>query len=71
VPAVAQQREVVIGMLYLLSGPPALAGLDEKHVHELFADVVNGKDPMIPGAFYQQLKGLPGVPGGARLPDRK
>ena len=57
----------MIGMLYPLSGPTASAGLDEKHVYELFADMVNGKEPMIPGAFYQQLKGLPGFPGGARL----
>jgi branched-chain amino acid transport system substrate-binding protein len=65
--APAQQREVVVGLLYPLSGPTASAGVDEKHVFELFADMVNGKEPMIPGAFYQKLKGLPGVPGGARL----
>jgi branched-chain amino acid transport system substrate-binding protein len=29
--------------------------------------MVNGKEPMLPGAFYQRLKGLPGIPGGARL----
>jgi branched-chain amino acid transport system substrate-binding protein len=66
-PADAQQREVVLGMLYPLSGPAASAGVDEKHVYELFADMVNGKEPMLPGAFYQRLKGLPGFPGGARL----
>jgi branched-chain amino acid transport system substrate-binding protein len=67
VPATAQPKEVVIGLIYPLSGPTASAGIDEKHVYELFADMVNGKEPMIPGAFYQQLKGLPGIPGGARL----
>jgi branched-chain amino acid transport system substrate-binding protein len=66
-PAIAQSKEVVIGLLYPLSGPTASAGIDEKHVYELFADMVNGKEPMIPGAFYQQLRGLPGFPGGARL----
>ena len=66
-PAPAQQKEVVIGLLYPLSGPTASAGIDEKYVYELFADMVNGKEPMIPGAFYQQMKGLPGIPGGARL----
>ena len=66
-PASAQQKEVVIGMLYPLSGPTASGGLDEKHAFELFADMVNGKEPMIPGAFYQKLKGLSGLPGGARL----
>ena len=66
-PAGAQQKEVVIGMLYPLSGPTASGGLDEKHAYELFADMVNGKEPMIPGPFYQKLKGLTGFPGGARL----
>ena len=66
-------KEVVIGFLYPLSGPTASAGLatsagvDEKHSYELFADMVNGQEPMLPGAFYQRLKGLPGIPGGARL----
>ena len=67
VPLGAQPKEVVIGLLYPLSGPAASAGVDEKHAFELFADMVNGKEPMLPGAFYQQLKGLPGFPGGARL----
>ncbi len=66
-PATTQPKEVVIGVIYPLSGPTASAGIDEKHVYELFADMVNGKEPMIPRAFYQQLKGLPGIPGGARL----
>src|SRR3970040_2044286 len=63
----AQSREVVIGLLYPLSGPTASAGIDEKHVYELVGDMGNGKEPMLPGAFYQKLKGLPGVGGGARL----
>ena len=67
VPAAAQQKEVVIGLLYPLSGPTASAGVDEKHIYELFADMVNGKEPMVPGAFYQKLKGLSGFSGGARL----
>lgn len=67
VPAAAQQKEVVIGLLYPLSGPTASAGVDEKHVYELFADMVNGKEAMLPGAFYQKLKGLSGFAGGARL----
>jgi branched-chain amino acid transport system substrate-binding protein len=66
-PASAQPKEVVIGLMYPLSGPTATAGIDEKHVYEVFADMVNGKEPMLPGAFYQKLRGLPGVGGGARL----
>ena len=65
IPLGAQPKEVVIGLLYPLSGPAASAGVDEKHAFELFADMVNGKEPMLPGAFYQQLKdraqALPGV----------
>ena len=57
-PALAQQKEVVIGLLYPLSGPTASAGIDEKHVFELFADMVNGKEPMLPRPFYQKLKGM-------------
>jgi branched-chain amino acid transport system substrate-binding protein len=66
-PAAASPKEVVVGLLYPLSGPAAAAGIDEKHAFELFADMVNGKTPMLPGAFYQRLKGLPGVRGGAGL----
>jgi branched-chain amino acid transport system substrate-binding protein len=66
-PAAAQPKEVVIGLLYPLSGPTASAGVDEKHVYEIFADMVNGKEPMLPGPLYQKLKGLPGIGGGARL----
>jgi len=66
-PVVAQPREVIVGLLYPLSGPTASAGIDEKHVFELFADMVNGKEPMLPGAFYQKLRGLPGVGGGSQL----
>ena len=29
--------------------------------------MVNGKEPMIPGAFYQKLKGMSGLPGGAKV----
>src|SRR5262249_17440531 len=65
--AAAQPKDVVIGLLYPLSGPTAAAGIDERHAFELFADMVNGKTPMLPGAFYQKLKGLPGFSGGARL----
>ncbi len=39
-------REIVIGLLYPLSGPTASAGIDEKDGFELFADMVNGKEPM-------------------------
>jgi hypothetical protein len=66
-PAAAQPEEVVIGLPHPPSGPTASAGLDEKHVYELFADMVNGKEPMIPAAFYRHLKGPAGLPRGARL----
>jgi branched-chain amino acid transport system substrate-binding protein len=66
-PAAAQPKEVVIGIIYPMSGPSASAGVDDKHVFELFADMVNGKEAMLPGPFYARLKGLPGVGGGARV----
>ncbi|HEV8673560.1 MAG TPA: ABC transporter substrate-binding protein [Methylomirabilota bacterium] len=66
-PASAQPKEVVVGIIYPMSGPSASAGVDDKHVFELFADMVNGKEPMLPAPFYQKLKGLPGVGGGARV----
>jgi branched-chain amino acid transport system substrate-binding protein len=66
-PASARQAEVVVGLLYPLTGPTAWAAIDERHAFELFADMVNGKEAMPPGRFYQNLQGLRGVGGGARL----
>jgi branched-chain amino acid transport system substrate-binding protein len=66
-PAAAPRREVVIGLLYPLSGPTAPAAIAAKHAFELVADMVNGAEPMLPGASYQKLRGLSGFPGGARL----
>ena len=60
---VAQQKEVVIGLLYPLSGPAASAGVDEKHVYELFADMVNGKEPMLPAPSTSSSRACPGSPG--------
>jgi branched-chain amino acid transport system substrate-binding protein len=66
-PVSAGPKEVVVGLLYPLTGPTAWAAIDERHVFELFADMVNGKAPMPPAAFYQSVQGLRGVGGGARL----
>ena len=63
-PAVAQQKEVVVAVLYPLSGPTASAGLDGERVYELFADMVNGKEPMIPGAFTSSSRACPGSRAG-------
>lgn len=60
-PATAQ-REVVIGVLYPMSGPQGSAGTDNKPVFELARDIANGEVD-IPFPFYQRLKGMPGLKG--------
>jgi branched-chain amino acid transport system substrate-binding protein len=61
-PAAAQPKEVVIGVIYPLSGPAALTGLENKTVNEIARDIANG-DVDIPLPFYQNLKGMPGLKG--------
>lgn len=58
----AQTKEVVIGIIYPMSGPNAQAGVDDKPVFELGADIANGVVE-IPFPFYQRLKGMPGLKG--------
>ena len=60
--AAAQPREVVIGVLYPMSGPNAQAGVDNKPVLEIAADVANGAVDL-PFPFYQRWKGMPGLKG--------
>jgi branched-chain amino acid transport system substrate-binding protein len=64
-PVLAQApKEVVIGVLYPLSGPVAQVGVDCVNAVKLAADVVNGKyDLNVPLA---RTEGLPGL-GGARI----
>jgi branched-chain amino acid transport system substrate-binding protein len=60
--AAAQPKEVVIGVVYPLSGPAALTGLENKVVNEIARDIANGVvDAPLP--FYQRLKGMPGLNG--------
>ncbi|MBI2555686.1 MAG: ABC transporter substrate-binding protein [Candidatus Rokubacteria bacterium] len=61
-PASAQPKEVVIGVMYPMSGPSGQAGVDNKPVFELAADIANGAVD-IPYPFYQRLKGMPGLKG--------
>ncbi len=61
-PAAAQPREVVIGVLYPMSGPNAQAGVDNKPVLEIAADIANGAVDL-PFPFYQRWKGMPGLKG--------
>jgi branched-chain amino acid transport system substrate-binding protein len=61
-PAGAQPREVVIGVIYPMSGPAAQAGVDNKPVFEIAADIANGALDL-PFPFYQRLKGMPGLKG--------
>jgi branched-chain amino acid transport system substrate-binding protein len=61
-PAGAQPKEVVIGVIYPMTGPAAQAGVDNKPVFELAADIANGSVD-VPFPFYQRLKGMPGLKG--------
>lgn len=61
-PSFAQAREVVIGLIYPMSGPNAQAGVDDKPVFEIAADLANGTVDL-PFPLYQRLKGLPGLKG--------
>ena len=54
--------DVVIGVIYPMSGPNAQAGVDNKPVLELARDIANGEVD-VPFPFYQQLKGMPGLKG--------
>jgi len=63
-PAGAQPKEVVIGVLYPLTGPTAQAGIDSKAAAELAVEIVNGRfDLDLPLARTQ---GLPNL-GGAKV----
>lgn len=64
-PPAAAQKEVVVGVIYPMSGPAAQAGTDNKPVLELARDIANGQVD-IPFPFYQKLKGMPGL-GGAKV----
>ena len=54
--------DVVIGVIYPMSGPNAQAGVDNKPVLELARDIANGEVD-VPFPFYQKLKGMPGLKG--------
>ena len=68
-PAAAQPKEVVIGVIYPMSGPSAQAGIDNKPAFEIAAEIANGTTAL-PFPFYQRLKGMPGLKGAkVRLAD--
>ena len=60
--AAAQPKDLVIGVVYPMSGPSAQAGLDNKPVFEIAAEIANGATDL-PFPFYQRLKGMPGLKG--------
>ena len=60
--AAAQPKEIVIGVIYPMTGPAAQAGVDNKPVVEIGADIANGAVDL-PFPFYQKLKGMPGLKG--------
>ena len=62
VAASAQAKDVVLGLIYPMSGPNGQAGIDDKPVFEIGADIANGAADL-PFPFYQRLKGMPGLKG--------
>jgi branched-chain amino acid transport system substrate-binding protein len=62
VPGAVAQPEVRIGVIYPMSGPAAQAGLDNKPIFEMAAEIANGTLDL-PFPFYQKLKGMPGLKG--------
>lgn len=62
VTALAQPKEIVIGLIYPMSGPNAQAGVDDKPAFEIAAEIANGTID-VPLPFYQKLKGMPGLKG--------
>ena len=60
--ASAQPKEIVIGVLYPMTGPNAQPGIDNKPVVEIGADIANGAVD-VPYPFYQKLKSMPGLKG--------
>jgi branched-chain amino acid transport system substrate-binding protein len=60
--ASAQTKDVVLGLIYPMSGPNGQAGIDDKPVFEIGADIANGAADL-PFPFYQRLRGMPGLKG--------
>ena len=60
--AAAQPKDIAIGVVYPMSGPSAQAGIDNRPVFEIAAEIANGATDL-PFPFYQRLKGMPGLKG--------
>ena len=58
----AQTKEVVIGVIYPMSGPTAQPGIDNKPVVEIATEIANGTIEL-PFPLYRGLKGMPGLKG--------
>ena len=58
----AQPKEVVIGLIYPMSGPNAQAGIDDKPVFDIAAEIANGTADL-PAPLYHKLRGMPGLKG--------
>jgi branched-chain amino acid transport system substrate-binding protein len=61
-PAAQAAQEIVIGVIYPMSGPLAQAGIDDRPAVEIAAEVANGTLDL-PLPFYQRFKGMPGLKG--------
>ena len=58
----AQAKELVIGVIYPMSGRNAQAGVDDKPTFEIATEIANGTLDL-PFPFYQSLRGMPGLKG--------
>ena len=55
-PISAQPKEVVIGVIYPMSGPAAQAGVDNKAVFELAADIADRKSTRLNSSHIQKSR---------------
>ena len=61
----AQVKEVVVGVLYPLTGPAAQIGVDHRHAVEVAVDIVNNRHEKV-DLPLARTEGLPGL-GGAKI----
>jgi branched-chain amino acid transport system substrate-binding protein len=64
-PAGGQVKEVVVGIIYPMTGPAAQTGIDHKNAIEVGADIVNNRHDTVDHPLAK-TEGLPGL-GGAKI----
>src|SRR3990172_2653967 len=64
-PSEAQVKEVVVGVMYPMTGPAAQIGIDHRHAVEVAVDIVNNKHDNV-NLPLAKTEALPGL-GGAKI----